>query len=615
MRFISFTIKNFKGIQDCTIKLDDSAVRVFSLIGLNESGKTTILEAINYFVAADEELQRIYSIESASVKKSDFVPKSRKGNFNGEVTISADLLIEPSDTEALAKALFNDGYALDVDSAPKHITVTQFFLYKNSNFVSSGRRWTYAYKASKLKSSKSMIVGPAHPCWATYHTTLLDRIPQICYFPTFLFELPERIYLTQVDDEKPVHTYYRRLIQDILDSLNDNLTIKEHIVDRINSASDGWSWFSFLQTDAREQVNHVLLRASAQITKIIMQSWKRVFNRSFDNKRIELEYGYDESKDAIFLRMFLIDGAGAEKYDIGDRSLGFRWFFCFWLFTYFRTLRVGANGVVFLLDEPASNLHARAQEELLANMESLAGSKNIVIYSTHSHYLINPRWLNGAYIVSNGALNYSGIEDEFLSTGETDITATIYRKFVGANAEQRTYFLPVLDALDYKPSELTLDRAALLVEGKADYAFLMAAWAGKVLPFSVMPGNGAKSLGPLIGLLTGWGIEHIILLDDDKEGREAKAAYLTGWGMSDECVKTLKSFNSGLSNKSLESVLLKELDPELKKHFDTSKLEKFHAQQFLQQKAAEGKPVKFGSTLDALATDVLAWAQKSLSSG
>ncbi len=48
MEYKSFHIKNFKGISDQTINRGKrSAGKVFTLVGLNESGKTSVLEAIS----------------------------------------------------------------------------------------------------------------------------------------------------------------------------------------------------------------------------------------------------------------------------------------------------------------------------------------------------------------------------------------------------------------------------------------------------------------------------------------------------------------------------------------------------------------------------------------
>lgn len=47
MRYKSFHIENFKGIKSATINLKTHEVTSVALIGLNESGKTTILQAIH----------------------------------------------------------------------------------------------------------------------------------------------------------------------------------------------------------------------------------------------------------------------------------------------------------------------------------------------------------------------------------------------------------------------------------------------------------------------------------------------------------------------------------------------------------------------------------------
>lgn len=612
MQFVDFTIKNYKGIKECKISVDRLGSRVFSLVGLNESGKTTILEAINEFIASDQDLQNIYENSGKVAPKSSFVPKSRKANFNGEISISANVRLEKSDIEALERAFSEAGYVLDTIKEGTTISVVQAFEFENSDFKKSGRRWSLSLSAkSKTGKPKFKKVDSSHPAWQAYWSTTEKRLPLICYFPTFLFEFPDRIYIEEHSEETPANSYYRRLFQDILDSLDDDLNTKKHIVDRIRSSDAGWSWFNFLQTDRREQVNHVMLRASAQVTKVILASWKRVFNKTLDNKRVEIEYGFDESADAVYIKMFLVDGS--EKYAIGNRSLGFRWFFCFWLFTYFRTLREGGNGVVFLLDEPASNLHARAQEELLGNLGALAGKQNVVIYSTHSHYLINPNWLDSAYIITNGAVSYGGVEDEFDSNSETNIKATPYRSFVAKHPNQRNYFLPVLDALEYKPSNLTFERPSLLVEGKADFAFFKAAWGELDQKFSIIPGNGAKSLDPLIGILTGWGVPFVIILDDDKEGRDAKKKYEDSWGITGR-VRTLESFDGSLKNQSLETTILVDCGDTISKHFGVESPQKLHVQSYLYEKLAVGGSLSAGERLESFSEAVRTWVEQELGS-
>lgn len=56
MHYTQFRFKNFKGIEQMTLKLSGP---VTTLIGLNESGKTTILEAIFCFLYGAEDLEVI----------------------------------------------------------------------------------------------------------------------------------------------------------------------------------------------------------------------------------------------------------------------------------------------------------------------------------------------------------------------------------------------------------------------------------------------------------------------------------------------------------------------------------------------------------------------------
>jgi predicted ATPase len=142
---------------------------------------------------------------------------------------------------------------------------------------------------------------------------------------------------------------------------------------------------------------------------------------------------------------------GVDNYYIKERSLGFKWFFTFLLFTQFRVSRTSGEGLIFLFDEPASNLHSTAQQRLVTALEKLTENGSQVVYTTHSHHLINPHWLEGAFIVKNKALNYDDDCDDEYDMSETDISIERYRSFVGKYPNQKTYFQPILDVLEYRP--------------------------------------------------------------------------------------------------------------------------------------------------------------------
>lgn len=57
----SFYIENFKGIEATNISISDRIdTPIITLIGLNESGKTTVLEALSHFVSGDAIVAKIF---------------------------------------------------------------------------------------------------------------------------------------------------------------------------------------------------------------------------------------------------------------------------------------------------------------------------------------------------------------------------------------------------------------------------------------------------------------------------------------------------------------------------------------------------------------------------
>src|SRR3954470_16937703 len=98
MKFSEFIIKNFKGIEDITFNLNKSpSANIYTLVGLNESGKTTILEAINLFNPNDRGLSAL-EVPGAVIKDyNELIPISKRDNFNDIIKITVKLELEVND--------------------------------------------------------------------------------------------------------------------------------------------------------------------------------------------------------------------------------------------------------------------------------------------------------------------------------------------------------------------------------------------------------------------------------------------------------------------------------------------------------------------------------------
>lgn len=300
-------------------------------------------------------------------------------------------------------------------------------------------------------------------------------------------------------------------MQDILDSFNRDLTIENHLLERLkgNSSAD------------KQALDSLLGLVSEKLTEKIFNSWNEVFIEGNN----EIELSADKNGEGYYVDLKIKQGR--DKYLISERSLGFRWFFSFLLFTEFRKERNEEFGeILFLLDEPASNLHSRAQKKLLQIFEKLT-DKCKLIYSTHSHHLINPKFLETTYIIRNKAINYE--EEESFVQRETDIEAVLYKQFVANYPKQYDYFQPILDSIHYCPSELEQIPEVVCFEGKFDYYtfnFIRNKFFKNKYNFNFYPGAGVDRYENHFRLYLSWNKNFIAIFDSDRQGEKAKKRYV-----------------------------------------------------------------------------------------
>ena len=74
-------------------------------------------------------------------------------------------------------------------------------------------------------------------------------------------------------------------------------------------------------------------------------------------------------------------------------------------------------------------------KQLIKSLEKIS-DKCTIIYTTHSQHLINPNWLEGAYVVTNDAYNE---KDEDFSAKDTNIKLFRYREFVNKKKQKVSY--------------------------------------------------------------------------------------------------------------------------------------------------------------------------------
>lgn len=550
MKFKEVEIKNYKGIEHTSFQLLNSPKNnVYTLVGINESGKTSILEAINSFEYNAEKGSNAIS----NVIKPDFseiIPIKDKANFNGNIELIITLELEEKDYSSFI-TWAKENCQFIITNKINEIKITQKYTYKDSKYEGKSNLWDLTILGKKVgvKSKKENNIDEEN--WLKCVDYLKTLMPNILYFPTALFDLPDKIYLNKAKENEK-ESFYKAVIQDILDSLQQDMNIKTHIIDR------------FLSKDSsdKENVKQLSLKMGRKISQVILQEWTKVLSK----KHYEVSVDIDQDSTGVYLQFIIVDEDG--NFKLSERSLGFRWFFVFLLLTQFRGYRKNEDKeVIFLFDEPAANLSQKAQRQLLKSLENIS-KKCTIIYTTHSQYLINPNWLENAFVVTNEALINE--EQDFYNPKYTNIKLEKYRSFVNSNPQQVSYFQPILDVLEYVPSELEICKSGIILEGKNDYYTLN--YFFKVIleekELQLIPGMNCTNSDTLISLYSGWGKDFWVLLDSDEAGEEGKKRYKKIFGpLINNRLYTFSDIDSNWKKKNMESIL--------------SNSEKFKIQQYI----------------------------------
>ena len=186
--------------------------------------------------------------------------------------------------------------------------------------------------------------------------------------------------------------------------------------------------------------------AANAITEEVMRYWSQ-------NPQLSVELDVDRNADAPCLDIRIRNERHRITLNFDQRSQGFSWFFSF--LATLSEVRRGARTVV-LLDEPGRGLHAAAQADLLRFIdERLAGSHQVV-YSTHSPFMVEAGALEGVRTVEDREGEGPHVSHAFFDHGEDTrlpLTASLGRALMRS---------------------LPLGAHTLLVESPSDHVYLTA---------------------------------------------------------------------------------------------------------------------------------------------
>lgn len=248
------------------------------------------------------------------------------------------------------------------------------------------------------------------------------------------------------------------------------------------------------------RVNYLATR-SAKVTWDFKEYWKQ------DEIEIAVSPNNEDG-----LRFWIKETWGVLEFTSKQRSQWFKWFLDFYL-------RLKAHGVdesnwkIILIDEPWLFLHAKAQTDVLDVLKNLSNAHQI-IFSTHSPYLIDPSSLERVRLIEKDDLNWTKI----LS--------------INAGASSSDTLTPIITALGYSLNIGLLWKKAVICEWISDYYYLTS--MKKLLKntnnsWDTIPCIGATTIDSIVSIQFGWGIDFKVILDNDSAGQGTEERLIKEW--------------------------------------------------------------------------------------
>ena len=339
-------------------------------------------------------------------------------------------------------------------------------------------------------------------------------IPKYLYYDEY-YSLPSRISLEKLKDE--------RLEREELKTAKALIELADiNMQDLIKSNN-----FEIFQSE--------LEATEGIISKELFKYWKSNQNIRIEFKIDKKESNYDIYNNRIVEHILDIRVKNTRtnvSLPLKNRSKGFNWFFSF--LVWFKKIQEDKDsGYIILLDEPGLNLHASAQSDFLDFIEDL--SKNYqIVYTTHSPFMIPNDKLHRVRTVY-----------------ETNDKGTV-----------------VSESIQDIAQNLYISKKNLLVEGVSDLIYLQAISSlleqmGKEFlnnEITIVPVGGMEKVATFISLLRGNNLSIVCLLDSfqDQKSKSNLEKMIKEKIIHEKKIRFYHEFIEGMESADIEDMFEKE---------------------------------------------------------
>lgn len=520
-----------------------------TIVGMNESGKTSFLSAIaktNYFDDSDNDFK---FDTTHDYPRNELIDFEEDDEDEGKI-VSCTYVIPKELIEQINKELEVDVF-----------NITEFTHnsnYRNSKITLSGIRaddrafiehlsknYELSEPTKKVISELKSIDKVSELKAAEEDTGLSAFKAEIAKYtnnPGSWNDLGHHIYITYIRPAMPKFWYFDDYYP-LSGKININkMTTSQGMTEQDKTARALFELAKIKPQDVlNAQTNEyerfvALLEASAnKITKEVFKFWTTNTNLDIEFKIQEMKNAQNQSEKYLDIRV------KSQRHKItlplDRRSKGFNWFFSF--IVWFSKIQSDKKSdYILLLDEPGLNLHASAQADLLRFITELA-DKYQIIYTTHSPFMVDSAHLN-----------------RVRTCLETDAGSVISDSI--QEKDPNTLF-PLQAALGYDIAQnLFISKKNLLVEGPADLLYLTffsnllhsQKRTGLQDDITIVPVGGLDKVTTFISLLRGSKLGVACLLDTfvDQKGNQKVQDLISQKIIKDKHIRFFDEFVENSNN-------------------------------------------------------------------
>lgn len=542
MKLVAFRIQNFRSIVDsgwCDLSIDD----ITTIIGQNESGKSALLDALYNFYrpSLDDDSLRsdgTYPEISCTFKlsRSDVadlfgdneIPKSFRSSLTAagsKITLTRtwsevdDSTVQIDDKKL--KELLEDQAEEVRLQAEEQARLKAERAAEKAAAAAEAEAQASAAQAAETVAPGTVVTQPtAAPAPATVTTspqptqdeededdTAESRqiLGYSGFIDAFFRAMPEFVMFTDGASFLPATID----LDDVVASKKDT--------EGITGANN----FLALTGLTPDDILHKSLRrsgvkirqANKKLTADFRAFWQQFIGTEANKVEIEVELkNYDSSVKSRAGKPYLVFWVknGEELLKPAQRSKGLQWFLSFFLQLRASGL-TSAKKQILLIDEPGQSLHIKAQEDILKVFEASKRSFQIV-YTTHSPHLIQASSLHRLLAVER-----SGDE---VNLGESKVFSA-RKKFQGASIDTLFPIYTLIGA-DLGSQAVVHRQNNVILEEPSGFYYLMSflALTGEKHEMHFLPATGVANVRKLVNLFLGWGIDFLVVVDDDSHGNQ-----------------------------------------------------------------------------------------------